>query len=189
MHHITDLMSLFDETFFTSYHTRLIKGQDEPIYLPADHTRPFHQIVFAHGYFASALHEIAHWLVAGEERRLQEDYGYWYCPDGRDEQQQAAFQAVEVKPQAIEWMLCAAAGFKFNVSCDNLNGVQPCRVSFQREVYQRVMHLLAHGVNARTQSFLCALAHFYGTPWPMTASQFIWHDDLAIQPQEACHEI
>ncbi len=35
-------------------------------------------------FFASALHEISHWCVAGKARREQVDFGYWYCPDGRD---------------------------------------------------------------------------------------------------------
>ena len=104
----------------TELNTELVAGDDEPIYLPADAEHRHHRIVFAHGFYASALHEIAHWLVAGAKRRDQEDYGYWYCPDGRDKAQQLAFEQVEVKPQAIEWALSVAAGFNFNVSVDNL---------------------------------------------------------------------
>ncbi|MGB1144495.1 MAG: elongation factor P hydroxylase, partial [Glaciecola sp.] len=37
---------MFDDTFFDKYNTRLIKGGEEPIYLPADAENPFHQIVF-----------------------------------------------------------------------------------------------------------------------------------------------
>ncbi|WP_411546223.1 elongation factor P hydroxylase [Klebsiella pneumoniae] len=68
------------------FNTRLIKGDDEPIFcypradLPADDDfyplTPYHRrsrdclprghdvssIVFAHGFFASALHEISHWM-------------------------------------------------------------------------------------------------------------------------------
>ncbi|PPS58814.1 hypothetical protein CRX72_23640 [Pantoea sp. BRM17] len=64
----------------------LIKGDDEPIYLPADAESPWHRVVFAHGFYASALHEISHWCIAGDARRQQVDFGYWYCPDGRDAQ-------------------------------------------------------------------------------------------------------
>lgn len=55
--------------------------------------------------FNSALHEISHWTIAGKERRLLADLGYWYAPDGRTREQQALFEQVEVKPQAIEWLL------------------------------------------------------------------------------------
>jgi elongation factor P hydroxylase len=35
---------------------------------------------------------------------------------------QSQFEDVEVKPQALDWLFCVAAGFPFNVSCDNLEG-------------------------------------------------------------------
>ncbi|SUC30833.1 Protein of uncharacterised function, DUF462 [Providencia rettgeri] len=84
-HNYQDLINIFDECFGVTYNTRLVKGDDEPIYLPADEAVPYHRIVFAHGFFTSGLHEISHWCIAGEARRQQVDYGYWYCPDGRDE--------------------------------------------------------------------------------------------------------
>lgn len=59
------------------------------------------------------MHELAHWCIAGPERRLLADYGYWYEPDGRTEQIQAEFEKVEVKPQAVEWILSASCGFPF----------------------------------------------------------------------------
>ncbi|MGO3786808.1 MAG: elongation factor P hydroxylase [Pseudoalteromonas prydzensis] len=179
MHQIADLISIFDTTFYQSHNTRLIKGVDEPIYIPANAETPYHQIIFAHGFYASALHEIAHWLVAGDKRRLLEDYGYWYCPDGRNKAQQAEFEAVEVKPQAIEWALSVAAGFDFNVSVDNLNGEQTCRFDFQQRVHQQLLQLIKSGFNPRTTALLKALSDFYNTPWPLTATQFVWQ-----HPQE-----
>ena len=80
----------------------MIRGDDEPLYLPADKNFTYHQIIFAHGYYASALHEISHWCMAGKQRRLLEDFGYWYMPDGRDVDQQKTFEQVEIKPQAKE---------------------------------------------------------------------------------------
>ena len=164
MHQIADLISIFESTFYQSHNTRLVKGEHEPIYIPASDEANFHQIIFAHGFYASALHEIAHWLVAGDKRRLLEDYGYWYCPDGRDRAQQAEFESVEVKPQAIEWALSVAAGFDFKVSVDNLNGEQTCRFDFQARVHQHVLILIEQGVNARTHTLLKALSNFYNTP-------------------------
>ncbi len=56
-HHYQQLIDLFYSRFAEEFNTRLIKGDDEPIYLPADDETPYHRIVFAHGFFASALHE------------------------------------------------------------------------------------------------------------------------------------
>ena len=50
------------------------------------------------------------------------DYGYWYQPDGRDEQTQAEFEKVEVKPQALEWIFTQSLGQEFFLSTDNLSG-------------------------------------------------------------------
>ena len=150
-HHYQQLIDLFDSCFAEEFNTRLIKGDDEPIYLPADDETPYHRIVFAHGFFASALHEISHWCVAGKARREQVDFGYWYC---------------------------VAAGFPFNVSCDNLEGdVEPDRIAFQRRVHVRVMTLLEQGIPERPARFIRALQHYYQTP-PLTAKHFPWPEDL-----------
>ena len=105
MHQYQDLTIIFKNCFFEKYNTLLVKGIDEPLYLPADENRPHNELFFAHGFFASALHECSHWLIAGEKRRKQVDFGYWYVPDGRTAEQQDLFQIVEVKPQAVEWIL------------------------------------------------------------------------------------
>ncbi|NRA71426.1 MAG: elongation factor P hydroxylase [Gammaproteobacteria bacterium] len=170
-HSYQNLIDIFNQQFLTSHQTELVKGGDEPIYLPADQQNRYHRIIFARGFFASALHEISHWLVAGESRRLLEDFGYWYCPDGRDQQTQIKFEQVEIKPQAIEWALATACGFRFNVSSDNLNGWQSNRVAFQHQVHQQVKQLIEQGFNARTQQLLLALNQFYQTP-AIAISQF-----------------
>jgi len=162
-HQYQDLIAIFNRTFLASHNTQLVKGNDEPIYLPATINQPHHNIVFAHGYFASALHEISHWLVAGPARRLLEDFGYWYCPDGRDQATQLQFEQVEITPQAIEWALAVSCGFKFNVSSDNLDGWQSDRAKFQQQVHLKVMQLINEGFNARTTMLLDALADFYGS--------------------------
>ncbi|MGQ4180944.1 elongation factor P hydroxylase, partial [Klebsiella pneumoniae] len=106
------------------------------------------------------------------------DFGYWYCPDGRDAMTQSQFEDVEVKPQAFEWLFCVAAGFPFNVSCDNLEGdVEPDRIAFQRRVHARVMTLLEQGIPERPARFIRALQHYYQTP-PLTAKHFPWPEDL-----------
>ena len=96
-------------------------GGEEPLYLPSsDPDRAPHRIVYREDYFASALHEVAHWCLAGVARRDREDYGYWYAPDGRDAQAQVEFERVEARPQALEWIFSDACGFPFELSADNL---------------------------------------------------------------------
>gem|GEM_PF-2261755 len=45
---VPTLISLFNSTF-EDYNTRLVLGDDEPIYIPAGDDTGYHQIVFAHG--------------------------------------------------------------------------------------------------------------------------------------------
>ncbi|CAA2930503.1 Elongation factor P hydroxylase [Arsenophonus endosymbiont of Bemisia tabaci Q2] len=59
-HNYNHLINIFSICFEKEYRTRLIKGDDEPIYLPAEDKIPYHQIIFARGFYASALHEISH---------------------------------------------------------------------------------------------------------------------------------
>lgn len=177
-HHFQQLIDLFNQTFSDDYQTQLVAGDDEPIYLPADETSPFHRILFAHGFYASALHEISHWCIAGAARRQQVDYGYWYCPDGRDAKTQCEFEVVEIKPQAFDWLFCEAAGYPFNVSCDNLEGdFDPDRIAFQRKVREQVLWYLENGIPERPARFIQALQSFYNTP-TLTADRFPYPEDL-----------
>lgn len=161
MHHYQDLIKLFNDTFAKSENTRLVKGDSEPVYLPASIDCEYHQVVFAHGFYASALHEIAHWCIAGKARRQLEDYGYWYCPDGRNINEQAEFEKVELKPQAIECAFSMAAGFAFKVSTDNLHGAEVDRESFVLRVNQQLSDLKRHGFPPRAAQFLQVLESFY----------------------------
>ncbi len=165
-HHYQDLIELFNKTFLEE-NTRLVKGDDEPLYKPADKLTPYHQIIFAHGFFQSALHEIAHWCIAGKARRELEDYGYWYSPDGRDEATQAEFERLEKRPQALEWFFSKASNLPFNVSCDNLAGdFEPDRLQFHQAVHGEVMKMFEKGLPPRGLRFVKALNQFYGTNFP-----------------------
>ena len=94
-------------------------GFEEPVYLAGTSVagEPA-RIRYTRDYFRSALHEVAHWCVAGPRRRRLDDYGYWYAPDGRDAAAQAEFLRVEVRPQALEALFCAACNHPFRVSLD-----------------------------------------------------------------------
>lgn len=160
------LIAVFEQVFYTSHQTRLVRGGDEPIYLPASLTGTDNQIVFARGFFSSGLHEIAHWCVAGAERRLLEDFGYWYVPDGRNEVQQRAFEKVEVHPQAYEQCFTLAVGRPFNISADNLNGKPGATHAFELEVHRLTLTLLFdHKLTGRAKQFFDALCDAWQNPF------------------------
>ena len=171
MHHHQDLIHIFNDCFELEYNTRLVKGDGDPLYLPADEHRTFHAIFFAHGFFSSALHESAHWLIAGHRRRKQIDYGYWYAPDGRTPDQQRLFQHVEVKPQALEWILSDAARHPFQVSMDNLNGTEADTDAFKSAVRQQVLSYQTQGLSTRAERFRVALDFFYKKAFQPTGEQ------------------
>lgn len=132
-----DWLILHFNHWFSQLNVCLVRGDSEPEYFPAQHDRPA-RIQFAHGFFNSALHEISHWTIAGDQRRRLPDLGYWYAPDGRTAEQQALFEQVEVKPQAIEWLFATAFGRKFNVSLDNLTGEGGHGHQFKDNVFAQV---------------------------------------------------
>lgn len=165
------LIRLFNRLFLASYNTELVAGGDEPIYLPADRNHPHHRIIFAHGFYASALHEIAHWCVAGPERRLLEDFGYWYKPDGRTAEEQAEFERVEVRPQAYEWIFHMAAGRRFHFSADNLSTGIGASEGFKQAVLDEVHRVLRQGLPPRVAALVEGLRQEYGTP-PLRPEQF-----------------
>lgn len=176
-HHYQDLIDIFEQCFFSEFNTKLVKGENEPVYLPADKVTPYHRIIFAHGFYASALHEISHWCIAGNKRRLLEDFGYWYLPDGRNAQQQTQFEQVEIKPQAVEWALSVACGKEFDVSIDNLNGeITTDRFAFKAKVYQQVEIYLVDGFPPQAQQLIEALTSFYQVKFPLTLASFIKQD-------------
>jgi hypothetical protein len=167
------LVKLFNAQFIPSHNTQLICCEEEPIYRPADDKHPHHRIIFAHGFFASALHEISHWCVAGKERRLLEDFGYWYQPDGRTAEQQAEFEKVEVKPQAFEWVFSRSAGFRFHFSTDNLNGdCDGPTPEFQQAVLQQIQSYLKNGLPTRAQLWSDQLIKAYRPNKPLQISEF-----------------
>ena len=162
-HCIADLEMLFNQCFEHSENTILLSGADEPLYLPVGENGKPAEIHARSDYFASALHEISHWCIAGSERRKQVDFGYWYEPDGRDEAKQAEFERVEVKPQALEWLFSEACGFPFRLSADNVAQpeLRPSR-QFALAVLDQAKRYLEGELNERARVFLEALQTHYG---------------------------
>ena len=152
--------------------TRLQGGAPEPFYRPAGGQQSYHVVEFTFDYGASALHEAAHWCVAGSARRLLPDYGYWYAPDGRSAEQQAEFERVEVKPQALEWIFAQACGLRFRVSADNLDAGLGPSDQFKRNIWLQVQSYCRDGMNSRARQFAQALAAAFGTPDPLRESHY-----------------
>lgn len=134
--------------------TVLLGGASEPLYLPAVGERPA-EIHFTRDYAQSALHELAHWCVAGRERRALPDYGYWYQPPPRDAAARERFFAVETRVQGLELLLAQAAGVRFHVSVDD-PGSDPG--DFADHVQRAARGWLARGLLPRTRAVLTALA-------------------------------
>jgi elongation factor P hydroxylase len=175
-HSAQNIIELFNRCFRELYNCVLIGGADEPVYLPANNERSHNQIHFAQDYFASALHEIAHWCIAGSERRKQVDYGYWYIKDGRSREQQANFESVEVYPQAIEAIFAQACGYPFKVSIDNLEAVpsnadeqywleqEQAKQRFERAVAQQKRQYLTKGMPKDARYFAQQINAHWSNP-------------------------
>jgi|SRR5690625_1809758 len=159
---VARLIELFNQGVGQRHGTRLVRGGEEPVYLPADARYSHHRIVFAHGYFASALHELAHWCIAGAARRQQVDYGYWYCPDGRTPAQQREFERVEARPQALEWIFSRAADQPFRISIDNLAGHPTDPAPFRTAVCREVRRWCEEGLGERARLLHRDLVHCFG---------------------------
>jgi elongation factor P hydroxylase len=149
---VTQLVEAFSACFLSSFNTRLVGGADEPLYLPAEVGAPA-TIYFRFDYCSSALHEVSHWCIAGSERRLLEDYGYWYESDTRDLKTQQEFECVEVKPQAVECVLHWSAGLPFRVSVDNLSMPDYDAKHFEQAVMKQVGSYIVTGLPRRAEAF------------------------------------
>lgn len=169
------LERVFARCFETGQRTRLLGGAQEPLYQPAPVAGECHTLYYRQDYFASALHEVAHWCMAGTERRQQVDFGYWYAPDGRTAELQQAFEKVEYKPQALEWYFAKACSYHFQVSVDNLDTLEgdlPDTRGFRRRVFEQVMYWQRHGLPARADVFYRALCREFATATEPRELQF-----------------
>lgn len=165
------VLSCFQNLFLRDYDTLLKARCGEPLYLPKSETGSSHVIYFVEHNWSSALHEVAHWCIAGQRRRTLTDYGYWYEPDGRDKNQQLIFEKVEAKPQALEWLFSSALRKSFFVSIDNLNGSMVCSDDFKRAILNEAKNYLTCGLPVRANAFLealqdrCSSHDFFDSYW------------------------
>ena len=131
--------------WFSPLDTILVKGDHEPEYLAKTVDSPA-KIVFAHGFFVRGLGEISHWCAAGTRRRGLDDVGDRNGPDGRNADEQRAFEQVEIMPQAIECLLTLMCGKRFEVSQDNLCAdFDTSHSTFAHDVANRTLQLWQTG--------------------------------------------
>ena len=144
-----DWIEYLNREVMPALQTRLVGGFPEPFYQAPSGKAPA-EVQFTRDYERSALHELAHWCIAGAARRLHDDYGYWYEPDGRTGSQQQLFFKVEVKPQALERHFCDALDIAFDVSVDNLENIDIDGVeTFKRDVERQYTHYASTGLPER----------------------------------------
>jgi elongation factor P hydroxylase len=138
-----EIAGCFNSDLGRRYRVRLIGGADEPLYEPG--VSAWSVIRYNRDYAASALHELAHWCIAGPARRDLIDYGYWYEPPPRSESAQARFAEAELPVQALESLLSEACGLPFRVSLDNLDGPPEFATGFSRQVRCRARKMKLSG--------------------------------------------
>ena len=64
------IAAAFAWCFYREFNTELVGGAPEPLYRPGSTTGPA-QLMYREDFPASALHEAAHWCIAGKARRQQ----------------------------------------------------------------------------------------------------------------------
>ena len=113
------LAGAFNARLGRRYRTLMVGGAGEPLYLPARGSAPA-LLRYCENYPRSVLHELAHWCLAGHQRRALVDFGYWYQPPPRSATQQLAFYRAELRPQALECLFCRVCAIDFEVSTDQV---------------------------------------------------------------------
>jgi elongation factor P hydroxylase len=146
----------FNDLFTGPYNVRMSGGAAEPEYQPACRDAPA-QIRYRSDFPHSALHEAAHWCIAGPQRRTLSDYGYWYQPPPRGRQAQQAFARVEAKVQGLEAIFAQAVALPFRVSIDDVDNLLNFEAEFSEVVEVERRCWRARGLPARAKAFEAAL--------------------------------
>ena len=142
------ITSTFNTLFAESFRTIIVGGVTEPRYLPPQ-TNVRGIICYTRDYAASALHEIAHWCIAGSARCALIDYGYWYVPPPRSVSEQQAFCAVEARVQALERMFADVARVPFHLSVDDVHACTDQQVAGSTDETTRLARTCSRETFAR----------------------------------------
>ena len=129
-------------------------GHAEPLYIPSVRIA---EIQYRQDYTASALHEAAHWCIAGQRRRRLKDYGYFYSPPPRTQLDSARFEAAEVEAQSMELLFSEAAGLRFQPSADDVDAPINGLDTFSHRILIRARERRRLGLPERAQKFVTAL--------------------------------
>ncbi len=151
------IAACFNNQFGASNNVCMSGGAEEPDYQPTDSGKPA-RIRYRSDYAHSALHEAAHWCIAGERRRELADYGYWYEPPPRDNDAQQAFAGVEAKVQGLEAIFAEAVGLPFQVSIDDVENLLDFEAEFTGRVETERQRWRSRGLPRRAREFLQALS-------------------------------
>ena len=152
------ICEIFNSGVGEKYGTVLYGGRDEPLFLPRCDSPD--EIYFRDDFASSALHEIAHWCIAGAKRRKIIDYGYWY-KENRNAEEQLQFESLEIRPQALEWIFSKGAGVRFRVSLDNFERMRGGCLEFRASIREEAKNLLPL-MNKRASLFLSDLVSVSG---------------------------
>ena len=104
--------------------------------------------------------ELSHYCLAGDRRRKLDDFGYWYFPCGRTEEEQLLFEQVEARPQGLEKAMCEAIGINFSPSLDDFSG-RPASDSFL-QLLETVYHEMLVSAPTTARKVLEALSTLNG---------------------------
>lgn len=164
------IAAVFDAEF-VAFRIQLRGGHAEPYYQPPT-AGAVGVLGYSYDYPASALHEAAHWCLAGARRRRCHDFGFDYVPTAaRDAEQQCAFEAAEVRSQAIEWRFALAAALPFHVSIDCIGRDA---TPFRQAVIAEARRRCRDGWPPRADRFAAALAaRFGGIATPLPQRDFV----------------
>lgn len=177
---LTQLQAIFSAQFFATHRTCLLGGFDEPFYRAPTATSEG-QVQYRLDYLSSALHELAHWCLAGPQRLQQDDYGYSYQSE-RDLSAQLDFERLEARTQALEWLLHLACGQKFRPSADNLSLPDYDLRPFARRIEQQAAQMLNGHLPPRGHQLILALHQQHpGSAWAQAATRVaggVFNDNL-----------
>ena len=109
-----DWLILHFNHWFSHLNVTLVRGDFEPEYFPATKIALPGSSLRMASLIVLCMKSVTGLLPVTSAVCCQ--IWLWYAPDGRTKEQQALFEQVEIKPQAIEWMFSKAFGRRFRVS-------------------------------------------------------------------------
>ena len=149
----SEVAAVFNCTF-SDHSVVMHGGYREPMYIPGMDVA---EIRYTLGHTASALHEAAHWCIAGRRRRRNTDYGYFYEPPPRSGMHRVRFEDVEIEAQSVEVLLAEAAGSQFQPSADDVDVPLFLLEAFSSRILERARERRQVGLPKRADKFRVAL--------------------------------